>query len=99
MINPDIILYGIANCDTVKKARAWLSARSVQYQFHDFKKHGVPAERLAQSQTPAVATACQAHTQAAIAGGVFGAPSYVLDGEIFWGQDRLDFLQHQLGAK
>ena len=60
---------------------------------------GLPAERLAQSQTPAVATACQAHTQAAIAGGVFGAPSYVLDGEIFWGQDRLDFLQHQLGAK
>ena len=48
MINPDIILYGIANCDTVKKARAWLSAHSVQYQFHDFKKHGVPAERLAQ---------------------------------------------------
>ena len=60
---------------------------------------GLPAERLAQSQTPAVAAACQAHTQAAIDGGVFGAPSYVLDGEIFWGQDRLDFLQHQLGAK
>ena len=60
---------------------------------------GLPAERLAQSQTPAVASACQAHTQAAIDGGVFGAPSYVLDGEIFWGQDRLDFLQRQLGAK
>ena len=60
---------------------------------------GLPAERLAQSQTPAVAVACQAHTQAAIDGGVFGAPSYVLDGEIFWGQDRLDFLQHQLGVK
>lgn len=60
---------------------------------------GLPAERLAQSQTPAVAAACQAHTQAAIDSGVFGAPSYVLDGEIFWGQDRLDFLQHQLGAK
>lgn len=48
MINPDITLYGIANCDTVKKARAWLSAHGVQYQFHDFKKHGVPADRLAQ---------------------------------------------------
>ncbi|MDP3521777.1 MAG: 2-hydroxychromene-2-carboxylate isomerase [Hydrogenophaga sp.] len=60
---------------------------------------GLPAERLAQSQTPDVAATCQAHTQAAIDGGVFGAPSYVLDGEIFWGQDRLDFLQHQLGAK
>jgi carboxymethylenebutenolidase len=60
---------------------------------------GLPAERLAQSQTPAVTAACQAHTQAAIDAGVFGAPSYVLDGEIFWGQDRLDFLQRQLGAK
>ena len=60
---------------------------------------GLPAERLAQSHTPAVAAAYQAHTQAAIDAGVFGAPSYVLDGEIFWGQDRLDFLQHQLGAK
>ena len=60
---------------------------------------GLPAERLAQSHTPAVAAAYQAHTQAAIDGGVFGAPSYVLDGEIFWGQDRLDFLQHKLGAK
>ena len=48
MINPDITLYGIANCDTVKKARAWLSAQGVEYQFHDFKKHGVPADRLAQ---------------------------------------------------
>ena len=48
MITPDITLFGIANCDTVKKARAWLSAHSVQYQFHDFKKHGVPADRLAQ---------------------------------------------------
>ncbi len=48
MINPDITLYGIANCDTVKKARAWLSAQGAPHQFHDFKKHGVPAERLAQ---------------------------------------------------
>jgi arsenate reductase (glutaredoxin) len=41
-----IVLYGIPNCDTVKKARAWLGARAVAYQFHDFKKEGVPAERL-----------------------------------------------------
>lgn len=37
-------------------------------------------------------------TQAALARGVFGAPSYVIDGEIFWGQDRLDFLDRRLGA-
>lgn len=42
----EIIVYGIPNCDTVKKARAWLAQRGVDYRFHDFKKQGVPAERL-----------------------------------------------------
>ncbi|WP_295641759.1 ArsC family reductase [uncultured Methylibium sp.] len=41
------VLYGIPNCDTVKKARAWLDAADVAYRFHDFKKAGVPAEALA----------------------------------------------------
>lgn len=41
-----ITLYGIPNCDTVKKARAWLAAEGVAYAFHDFKKQGVPPERL-----------------------------------------------------
>ncbi len=41
-----LTLYGIPNCDTVKKARAWLTENGVEYQFHDFKKQGVPAERL-----------------------------------------------------
>ncbi len=40
------ILYGIANCDTVKKARAWLTERGVAYEFHDFKKAGVPPEHM-----------------------------------------------------
>jgi arsenate reductase len=39
-------LYGIPNCDTVKKARAWLQEHGVDVQFHDFKKAGVPAARL-----------------------------------------------------
>lgn len=43
-----IILHGIPNCDTVKKARAWLAEHGIPYQFHDFKKDGVPADRLAQ---------------------------------------------------
>lgn len=47
MTTLDITLYGIANCDTVKKARAWLTAQGIPHQFHDFKKHGVPADRLA----------------------------------------------------
>ncbi|MDO8249060.1 MAG: ArsC family reductase [Rhodoferax sp.] len=42
-----IILYGIANCDTVKKARAWLTAQGQTHEFHDFRKHGVPADKLA----------------------------------------------------
>lgn len=42
-----ITLYGIANCDTVKKARAWLTGNGFEYRFHDFKKQGVPAEALA----------------------------------------------------
>jgi len=41
-------VYGIPNCDTVKKARSWLSEQGITYQFHDFKKQGVPAERLPQ---------------------------------------------------
>lgn len=41
-----ITLYGIPNCDTVKKARSWLAEQGLAYDFHDFKKQGVPAERL-----------------------------------------------------
>jgi arsenate reductase (glutaredoxin) len=41
-----IVLYGISNCDTVKKARAWLAEHGVPHQFHDFRKQGVPPERL-----------------------------------------------------
>jgi arsenate reductase (glutaredoxin) len=38
-----ITLYGIPNCDTVKKARAYLAEQKIDYVFHDFKKQGVPA--------------------------------------------------------
>jgi arsenate reductase len=41
-----ITVYGIANCDTVKKARAWLQDRGVAYQFHDFKKQGLPLDHV-----------------------------------------------------
>jgi arsenate reductase (glutaredoxin) len=39
-------LYGIKNCDTVKKARAWLDAKSVSYAFHDYKAEGIDRARL-----------------------------------------------------
>ncbi|MFI5446838.1 ArsC family reductase [Polaromonas sp. UC242_47] len=42
-----ITLYGIPNCDTVKKARTWLAEHDLAYEFHDFKKQGVPAHKLA----------------------------------------------------
>lgn len=40
-------LYGIPNCDTVKKARAWLDARGIGYVFHDYKKEGADPAKLA----------------------------------------------------
>lgn len=39
-------LYGIPNCDTVKKARVWLTEHDVAFEFHDFKKNGVTAAQL-----------------------------------------------------
>jgi Spx/MgsR family transcriptional regulator len=41
-----ITLYGIPNCDTVKKARAWLDQRGIAYTFHDYKKQGADVARL-----------------------------------------------------
>ncbi len=57
---------------------------------------GLPEDLWARAQAPEVAEAYAAHTRQAIDAGVFGAPSYVVDGEIFWGQDRLDFLARRL---
>ena len=57
---------------------------------------GLPAVLLAQSHSQAVQERYEAYTQAAIDAGVFGAPSYVVNGEIFWGQDRLDFVERAL---
>jgi Spx/MgsR family transcriptional regulator len=41
-----IQLYGIPNCDTIKKARAWLEGRGVEYRFHDYKRDGIDEARL-----------------------------------------------------
>ena len=43
-----ITLYGLPNCDTVKKARDWLDARGLAYTFHDYKKAGADPTKLAQ---------------------------------------------------
>lgn len=41
-----VTIYGIKNCDTMKKARAWLDGRGVAYVFHDYKTAGIDADRL-----------------------------------------------------
>ncbi len=41
-----ITLYGISNCDTVRKARRWLEQRHIDYRFHDFREDGLSAEQV-----------------------------------------------------
>ena len=48
-----VTLYGIPNCDTVKKARTWLAEAGIAYDFHDYKKQGADAAKLADWQARA----------------------------------------------
>ncbi len=57
---------------------------------------GLPAACLAQSNDAEVQALYARNTQAAIDRGIFGAPSFVVDGELFLGQDRLDFVERKL---
>ena len=59
-------------------------------------EHQLDAACLALSNTPEVQTRYGSYTQSAIDAQVFGAPTYVIDGEMFWGQDRLDFVAQKL---
>jgi 2-hydroxychromene-2-carboxylate isomerase len=59
---------------------------------------GLSGQRADDARTPEVQALYDRNTQQAIEAQVFGAPSYVINGEIFWGQDRLDFLQRRLQA-
>src|SRR5450432_3636601 len=56
----------------------------------------LPARRLDDSQSQAVHERYEQDSQRAIDSGVFGAPTYVIGGEMFWGQDRLDFVERRL---
>ena len=58
----------------------------------------LPARLLDDARSQAVHERYAANTQRAIDSGVFGAPSFVIDGEMFWGQDRLDFVQRRLNV-
>jgi len=57
---------------------------------------GLPVARRSQTEAPEAAARFAEHTRAAIEAQVFGAPSFVIDGELFWGQDRLDFVERAL---
>jgi arsenate reductase len=46
MARGGIVVYGIRNCDTMKKARAWLDGQGIAYAFHDYKQAGIARERL-----------------------------------------------------
>jgi 2-hydroxychromene-2-carboxylate isomerase len=59
---------------------------------------GLQPQRADEAAAPEVQASYERYTQQAIAAQVFGSPSYVVGGEIFWGQDRLDFLQRRLAA-
>jgi 2-hydroxychromene-2-carboxylate isomerase len=61
-------------------------------------EQGLSNARIEQAHSQAVQQRYDADTQRAIELGVFGAPTYVIDGELFWGQDRLDFVQRKLVA-
>jgi 2-hydroxychromene-2-carboxylate isomerase len=63
------------------------------------KERELPARRLDDSHSQAVAERYEANTQRAIDLGVFGAPTYAIDGELFWGQDRLDFVERKLAGR
>jgi carboxymethylenebutenolidase len=60
------------------------------------KEQNLPASCLEQAYSQAAQERYESYTQMAIDAGVFGAPSYVVNGEIFWGQDRLDFVERAL---
>ena len=62
------------------------------------QESGLPLTRLEQSRSPEVQQQYEANTRQAIDANIFGAPTYVVDGEMFWGQDRLDFVERKLSG-
>ena len=58
---------------------------------------GLPGKALVErSEQEAISAAYEQNRQDALAADVFGSPAYVLDGEVFWGQDRIEFLEDAL---
>lgn len=88
----------MALTDSILRA-VWVQDRNIADEVvlaELLRERELPAARLEASHSQAVQERYEADSQAAVDAGVFGAPSYVVDGEIFWGQDRLDFLARRL---
>jgi carboxymethylenebutenolidase len=80
-------------------AAVWVQDRDIaspQVLGELLRESGLLASRLDDAMAPGVQQTFDENTQAAIDLGLFGSPSYVVDGELFWGQDRLDFVQRKL---
>ncbi len=73
----------------------WVEDRDIadRETLRRFWKDGAAPALVERADSDDIRARWDAYTEQALAAGVFGAPSYVLDGEIFWGQDRLDFLE------
>ena len=64
------------------------------------RNEGLPADEIARHITHSnISKTLQNHTDEAVMNGVFGSPSYLYDGELFWGQDRLEFLDETISFK
>jgi carboxymethylenebutenolidase len=80
-------------------AAVWAQERDIanaQTRAELLAEAGLPDACAAAAQTSEVLATYQRYTQQALDAGVFGAPSYVIEGELFWGQDRLDFVEARL---
>lgn len=63
-------------------------------------RHDLPGQKLLnRAEEPDIVQRYQQYSEEAVTAGVFGSPSYVFDGEVFWGQDRLAFLEQTIAIK
>jgi len=77
----------------------WVDERNIADESHlaaILAEANLPARRLEDAHSQATHERYEADSQRAIDAGVFGAPSFIIDGELFWGQDRLDFVERRL---
>jgi carboxymethylenebutenolidase len=77
----------------------WVDQRNIADESHLaalLAEANLPARRIDDAHSQAAHERYEADSQRAIDAGVFGAPTFIIDGEMFWGQDRLDFVERRL---